>query len=53
MLCEEARRQKIERFVQVSTDEVYGEVLEGAATEDWPLMPRSPYAASKAAAMRR
>jgi dTDP-glucose 4,6-dehydratase len=48
VLCEEARRQKVRRFVQVSTDEVYGEVLEGAATEDWPLRPRSPYAASKA-----
>lgn len=48
VLCEEALRQKVERFVQISTDEVYGEVLEGAATEDWPLMPRSPYSASKA-----
>jgi dTDP-glucose 4,6-dehydratase len=48
VLCEEARRRGVKRFVQVSTDEVYGEVLEGAATEDWPLVPRSPYAASKA-----
>jgi dTDP-glucose 4,6-dehydratase len=48
VLCEEARRQKVRRFVQVSTDEVYGEVLEGHSTEAWPLMPRSPYAASKA-----
>jgi dTDP-glucose 4,6-dehydratase len=48
VLCEEARRQKVKRFVQVSTDEVYGEVLEGHAGEDWPLVPRSPYAASKA-----
>ena len=48
VLCEEARRRGVRRFLQVSTDEVYGEVLEGAATEDWPLMPRSPYAASKA-----
>ena len=48
VLCEEARRQGVKRFVQVSTDEVYGEVLEGRATEDWPLRPRSPYAASKA-----
>jgi len=48
VLCEEARRQGLKRFIQVSTDEVYGEVLEGAATEDWPLVPRSPYAASKA-----
>lgn len=48
VLCEEARRRNVRRFVQVSTDEVYGEVLEGRATEDWPLNPRSPYAASKA-----
>jgi dTDP-glucose 4,6-dehydratase len=48
VLCEEARRRGLRRFLQVSTDEVYGEVLEGAATEDWALMPRSPYAASKA-----
>jgi dTDP-glucose 4,6-dehydratase len=48
VLCEEARRRSVRRFVQVSTDEVYGEVLEGRSTEEWPLMPRSPYAASKA-----
>ena len=48
VLCEEARRRGVGRFLQVSTDEVYGEVLAGAAAEDWPLMPRSPYAASKA-----
>jgi dTDP-glucose 4,6-dehydratase len=48
VLAEEARRRKVARFIQVSTDEVYGEVLEGHATEEWPLMPRSPYAASKA-----
>ena len=48
VLCEEARRQPVRRFVQISTDEVYGEVLEGHATEDWALEPRSPYAASKA-----
>jgi dTDP-glucose 4,6-dehydratase len=48
VLCEEARRQGVQRFIQVSSDEVYGEVLEGHSTEDWPLKPRSPYAASKA-----
>jgi dTDP-glucose 4,6-dehydratase len=48
VLGEEARRRGLQRFLQVSTDEVYGEVLEGHATEAWPLMPRSPYAASKA-----
>jgi dTDP-glucose 4,6-dehydratase len=48
VLAEEARRIGVGRFLQISTDEVYGEVLEGHATEDWPLHPRSPYAASKA-----
>jgi dTDP-glucose 4,6-dehydratase len=48
VLGEEARRLRISRFVQVSTDEVYGEVLEGSADESWPLVPSSPYAASKA-----
>jgi len=48
VLCEEARRARVARMLQVSTDEVYGEVLEGRASEEWPLRPRSPYAASKA-----
>ncbi|MFM7232685.1 MAG: dTDP-glucose 4,6-dehydratase [bacterium] len=48
VLAEEARRVGVKRFIQVSTDEVYGEVLEGHSTEEWPLNPRSPYAASKA-----
>ena len=38
------------RFLQVSTDEVYGEVLDGAVDEAAPLAPRNPYAASKAGA---
>lgn len=37
------------RFLQVSTDEVYGSIDEGHATEDDPIRPRSPYAAAKAA----
>src|SRR5215210_6109531 len=37
------------RLLQVSTDEVYGSVDEGYATEDAPLAPRSPYSAAKAA----
>lgn len=36
------------RFVQVSTDEVYGSINDGSWTEDWPLQPNSPYSASKA-----
>jgi dTDP-glucose 4,6-dehydratase len=37
------------RFLQVSTDEVYGSIDEGHVREDAPLAPRSPYAAAKAA----
>jgi dTDP-glucose 4,6-dehydratase len=36
------------RFLQVSTDEVYGSIETGSSTEDWPLLPNSPYSASKA-----
>jgi dTDP-glucose 4,6-dehydratase len=50
VLVEAARQHRIPRFIQVSTDEVYGEINEGSATENSPLRPRSPYAASKAAA---
>ncbi|MFB6889256.1 dTDP-glucose 4,6-dehydratase [Kitasatospora sp. NPDC056327] len=38
----------VERVVHVSTDEVYGSVAEGSWTEESPLLPNSPYAASKA-----
>jgi dTDP-glucose 4,6-dehydratase len=47
VLLEEARRSKVLRFIQVSTDEVYGEVLDDAVTEVAPLLARNPYAASK------
>jgi dTDP-glucose 4,6-dehydratase len=36
------------RFLQISTDEVYGSIEKGSWTEDWPLLPNSPYSASKA-----
>jgi len=36
------------RFVQVSTDEVYGSIDSGSWTEEWPLQPNSPYSATKA-----
>ena len=42
-----ASRRQI-RFLQVSTDEVYGSIEEGSWTEEWPLLPSSPYSASKA-----
>ena len=48
-LLEAARRHPIRRFVQVGTDEVYGDVTSGASRRADPLEPRSPYAASKAA----
>jgi dTDP-glucose 4,6-dehydratase len=50
-LLEAARDKGLERFVQVSTDEVYGSLgPEGRFTEETPLSPNSPYSASKAAA---
>lgn len=50
VLLEACREFGGRRFVQISTDEVYGEVLEGFADEGAVLHPRSPYSASKAAA---
>jgi len=47
-LLEAVREHPVGRFIQISTDEVYGEVLEGASTEEAPLLPRNPYSASKA-----
>jgi len=47
VLLEEARKVKARRFVQISTDEVYGEIMDGMASEDAPLLARNPYAASK------
>jgi dTDP-glucose 4,6-dehydratase len=50
-LLEAARDKKLERFIQISTDEVYGALgPEGKFTEETPLSPNSPYSASKAAA---
>ncbi len=49
VLCEEAKRQGIEKFVQVSTDEVYGQIANGSFRETDALHPRNPYSAAKAA----
>jgi dTDP-glucose 4,6-dehydratase len=49
-LLEAARQSKVGRFVAVSTDEVYGSLAEGAASETTALNPSNPYSASKAAA---
>jgi dTDP-glucose 4,6-dehydratase len=49
VLLEEARKSKaLRRFIQISTDEVYGSVEKGSSVETDPLMPRNPYSASKA-----
>ncbi len=48
VLCDIARQFEVERFLHVSTDEVYGSIEEGSFTESDPLDPRSPYSASKA-----
>ena len=53
VLLEAARRATaLERFIQISTDEVYGSVPTGASVETDELKPRNPYAASKAGADR-
>ena len=50
VLIDAANRHAVDRYVQVSTDEVYGSIAEGFAAEDAPLLPSSPYSASKAGA---
>lgn len=47
-LLKVAREKKVERFVQISTDEVYGSIENGSFRESDLLMPSSPYSASKA-----
>ena len=49
-LLDSAVEHGIERFHQISTDEVYGSIDEGAWTEEWPLAPRNPYSSTKASA---
>lgn len=48
VLLEAARKRGVPRYLQVSTDEVYGDVASGESTETDALRPRSPYSASKA-----
>lgn len=50
VLLDAARKHNVRRFIQISTDEVYGSSLKGYFKENSPLMPNSPYAASKASA---
>jgi len=49
VLLDAAKKKRIKRFVQISTDEVYGSVQKGSFKETTLLHPNSPYAASKAA----
>lgn len=49
-ILESARKYGINKFIQISTDEVYGSIDRGSFSEESPLNPSSPYAASKAAA---
>ncbi len=48
VLCDVARTVGVERFIHISTDEVYGSIETGSFHESDPLAPRSPYSASKA-----
>jgi dTDP-glucose 4,6-dehydratase len=50
VLLEAARAHDVKRYVQISTDEVYGSIKKGSFREDDPLNPSSPYSSSKAGA---
>ena len=49
-LLEDSRKNGVKRFIQISTDEVYGAILNGAYAEDARINPTNPYAAAKAGA---
>ncbi len=49
-LLEACLRTGVARVLHVSTDEVYGSIAKGSWTEEWPLLPNSPYSAAKAGA---
>jgi dTDP-glucose 4,6-dehydratase len=51
-LLEAARQFGVKKFIQISTDEVYGSIERGSFTEESPLNPRNPYSASKSGADR-
>jgi len=48
VLLEAVKKFKIKRYIHISTDEVYGSIAQGSFTEESPIKPNSPYAASKA-----
>lgn len=49
ILLDISRKYSVQRFLHISTDEVYGDIAKGCFTENSPISPNSPYAASKAA----
>jgi dTDP-glucose 4,6-dehydratase len=49
-LLANALKNGVKTFIQISTDEVYGSIDHGSWTEDYPLLPNSPYSATKASA---
>lgn len=50
VLLEKSLEFGVKKFIQISTDEVFGEVIKGSFNESSPIAPRNPYSASKAAA---
>ena len=50
VLLDAAKNHNLKKFIQISTDEVYGSILEGSWDENQSLLPNSPYSASKASA---
>jgi len=50
VLLDAAKKNRVKRVLHISTDEVYGSTKKGSFTEDSPLRPNSPYAATKASA---
>ena len=50
VILDACRKHGVSKYLQVSTDEVYGSIDEGSWDENYPLMPNSPYSASKAGA---
>lgn len=50
ILLDISKKWKINKFIHISTDEIYGEIRKGKFSENYPFQPNSPYSASKAAA---
>jgi dTDP-glucose 4,6-dehydratase len=48
VLCDEAKKIGVKKFLQISTDEVFGQIKSGSFTEESKLNPRNPYSAAKA-----